>query len=343
MSDEGKGIKESNLENYQTFELLGSGTYGRVYKARPLHMNEIVAIKQISTRCDEEIAWAEGEIRILQKYRHTNLLRIKEVIKETGAIYIILDYYYRDLNKHLQSIADQSIFGGVIKGLPPLLVKSYLYQLLAGAEYLHKNGAVHLDLKPHNLLLNYTGGLVIGDFGATLENIDPDFYPKVYKEMVTLWYRAPELLFYQLGYTPAIDIWSIGCIFAQMSNGNALFQGDSESEQLSAIFRVLGTPNNNIWPGVESYSCYSDYAIDQAKSLVPLVNLDPLGIDLLSQMLVYDPSKRITASQALKHKYFDELIEICKKEIKISSEFPTVDEITRGLQKLPLYVLWSNE
>ena len=303
-----KKVKEPSISQYNFLELIGRGTYGDVYKATDLERGKIVAIKRIPMIYDGDALSAEREITILQKYRHMNLLGLNEIIRESNQIYVVVDYYNSDLNKQMTK-----------QYLTMLRIKSYLYQILVGIKYLHENDVIHLDLKPENLLIDENGGLVIADFGATLEKTNPDFYPKVYKEMVTLWYRPPELLFYTLGYTPAIDIWSIGCIFAEMVKGIVLFGGSDESDQLQRIFYILGTPNNNVWPGIESNLYYrKDLPKYEKKELGNLVKLDEFGLDLLGKMLTYDPTKRISAKDALKHPYFDDLLEIYKRKTKFN-------------------------
>lgn len=125
---------------------------------------------------------------------------------------------------------------------------------------------------------------------------------------MTLWYRAPEILLGSRNYSTPVDIWSLGCIFAEMLTRTALFPGDCEIDELFRIFRTLGTPNENVWPGVTQLPDYQEtFPVWGAKRLSDVIHADELAIDLLSKMLIYDPAKRITAKEALQHPYFDSM------------------------------------
>merc|ERR1719432_387725 len=178
------------------------------------------------------------------------------------------------------------------------LIKSYTYQLFQGLLFCHQRRVMHRDLKPANLLIDKDGVIKIVDFGlARAFGIPVRVYTH---EVVTLWYRAPEVLLGCPKYSCPLDVWSLGTIFAEMLNRKPLFQGDSEIDQLFRIFRVLRTPTDQIGPGVASFPDY--------KSTFPMrKNVDNKALDLLEQMLVYDPSKRLSAKRALLHPYFDTL------------------------------------
>jgi cyclin-dependent kinase 2 len=188
-----------------------------------------------------------------------------------------------------------------------MLIKSYLYQLLKGICFCHQHRVLHRDLKPQNLLIDRKGNLKIGDFGlARAVGIPIRTYTH---EVVTLWYRAPEILLGGRQYSTPVDVWSIGCIFAEMVTCSPLFPGDSEIDQLFKIFRCLGTPTEEIWPGVSSFKDYKptfpQWTGNHLAKQVP--GIEPLGLDLLKRMLVYEPSKRISAREALQHEYFKDL------------------------------------
>ena len=169
---------------------------------------------------------------------------------------------------------------------------------------------IHRDLKPANILIDKKDVLKIADFGlARTYSIPVRPYSH---EVVTLWYRAPEILLGSLEYSTPIDVWSIGCIFVEMITKRPLFAGDSEIDQLYRIFRILGTPNEENWPGVTQLKDYKstlpDWAPKQIQSVVVgLSGFDPLGLDLLNRMLKYDPNVRITAKAALRHPYFKDI------------------------------------
>lgn len=193
-------------------------------------------------------------------------------------------------------------------GLP--ILKSFLYQLLTGVAYCHHHRVLHRDLKPPNLLINREGQLKLADFGlARAFGIPVRSYTH---EVVTLWYRAPDVLLGSRKYSTPVDIWSVGCIFAEMANGRPLVAGTSEEDQLDRIFRLLGTPTIQDFPGIVELPEYSPGRFPPyppprggLASLVP--TLDARGVDLLSRMLQYDPARRVTAQAALEHNFFAEM------------------------------------
>jgi len=194
-------------------------------------------------------------------------------------------------------------------GLDIPTVKSFLYQLLQGIDYCHAHRVLHRDLKPQNLLINVEGELKLADFGlARAFGIPVRNYTH---EVVTLWYRAPDVLMGSRKYSTQVDIWSVGCIFAEMLNGRPLFPGNSDADQLQRIFMTLGTPTVQTWPGMvhlPDYNKVAEYQIYPAQPYKKFVRrLDTVGIDLLSRMLQYDPAKRISAEAAMKHPWFRDL------------------------------------
>ncbi|XP_061210503.1 cyclin-dependent kinase 3 isoform X2 [Neopsephotus bourkii] len=259
-------------EVFQKLEKIGEGTYGVVYKARNKRTGQLVALKKI---------------------RLDSLL---DVIHNQKKLYLVFEYLNQDLKKYMDSSQTRE--------LPLSLVKNYLFQLLQGVSFCHSHRVIHRDLKPQNLLINEAGVIKLADFGlARAFGVPLRTYTH---EVVTLWYRAPEILLGCKYYSTPVDIWSIGCIFAEMVTRKALFPGDSEIDQLFRIFRTLGTPTEETWPGATQLPEYKEnfprWAGKEMTEIVP--SLDRDGRDLLVQLLLYDPSKRISAKAALSHQYF---------------------------------------
>jgi cyclin-dependent kinase len=217
----------------------------------------------------------------------------------------VFEYLDQDLKKYLDVCEG---------GLDATICKSFLYQLITGIAFCHHHRVLHRDLKPQNLLINREGELKLADFGlARAFGIPVRSYTH---EVVTLWYRAPDVLLGSRHYSTPVDMWSIGCIFAEMVNGTPLFMGSSEETQLDLIFRHLGTPSEATFPGISELPDWRDtfQQYPAPESLQPLVpTLEPAGVELLSLILTYDPAKRISAQEARKHRYFADLPESIRK------------------------------
>lgn len=290
-------------EAYQKLEKIGEGTYGIVYKAKDRSTGKIVALKKIRLESEDEgvPSTAIREISLLKELSHPCIVSLLDVVSSNSKLYLVFEYLDLDLKRYMDSAKAST---GI---LSPEQVKSYVYQLVSGIAYCHSHRIVHRDLKPQNLLIDQEGMLKLADFGlARAFGIPVRTYTH---EVVTLWYRAPEILLGCKHYVPAVDIWSIGCIFAELAALSPLFPGDSEIDELFKIFRVLGTPTEQVWAGVSSLADYkADFPMWGGQELANVVpQLCAEGIDLLQKMLVYDPAKRITAKQALQHSYFDEV------------------------------------
>ena len=222
-----------------------------------------------------------------------------DVIHQDKKLYLVFEFLDVDLKKHLDTHPHISNDRRVIKG--------YLYQMCAGIAYCHSHRVLHRDLKPQNLLVDQTTNVLkLADFGlARAFGIPVRAYTH---EVVTLWYRSPEILLGARHYSTPVDVWSIGCIFAEMINHAPLFPGDSEIDELFRIFRVLGTPDDGLWRGVEALPDYKtqfpQWRAKEWKDICP--SLDDAGLDLLKQMLQYAPHERISARDACNHRFFDD-------------------------------------
>ncbi|EQC38020.1 CMGC/CDK/CDC2 protein kinase [Saprolegnia diclina VS20] len=288
------------MDQYRKVSKIGEGTYGVVYKAVDLHSNATVALKKIRLESEDEgvPSTAMREISLLKELVHPNVVHLHDVIHQADKLYLVFEFLDHDLKKFMD------LQGGAMS---PLVLKSYVFQMLRGIAFCHAHRVLHRDLKPQNLLLDAHGTLKLADFGlARAFGIPIRNYTH---EVVTLWYRAPEILLGASHYSTPVDTWSIGCIFAEMVNRKPLFPGDSEIDELFRIFRVLGTPDEGMWPGVSSLPDYKvsfpQWQPQPWSAIVPA--LDPIGIDLLSRMLVYEPRQRISAKQAMSHPWFNDL------------------------------------
>jgi len=289
------------LGRYQKIEKpVGEGTYGVVYKAKDKTTNEIVALKKIRLEVEDEgvPSTALREISLLKELDHPNIVRLRDVEHQDGRLYLVFEWLDRDLKKHMDSSP---------AGLPMSTIKLFLYQLLRGMDYCHQRGIMHRDLKPQNLLVDRKNILKLADFGLARAFMIP--MRSYTHEVVTLWYRAPEILLGQRTYSPHIDMWSIGTIFVEMVNRRPLWPGDSEIDELFRIFRTMGTPDETTWPGVQSLPDFKPtFPRWPARSVARVCpTLDAAGADLLTRMLAYDPIERITARDALKHPFFADL------------------------------------
>jgi cyclin-dependent kinase 1 len=235
---------------------------------------------------------------------HPNIVVLEDVFMDDEELILIFEMLSMDLRMYLNSLPMETMMN-------PELVRSYLYQVTSAILFCHLNRVLHRDLKPDNLLINRQGLIKVGDFGLARSFSIP--VRKLSLEIVTLWYRAPEILMTSEAYSTSIDIWSLGCIFAEMATRDALFQGDSEIDQLFRIFRVLGTPTAETWPGVDKlpdfHSQFPNWIENKLEALIE-DNVDLNGFDLLQKMLILDPTKRISAKEMIEHKYFENVKEV---------------------------------
>jgi len=292
------------MDRYTRGEKLGEGTYAVVYKGVNRQTNETVALKEIHLDAEEGApSTAIREISLMKELRHVNIVRLYDVIHTENMLMLVFEYMDQDLKRYMDSRGQKG-------SLDTPTIKSFMYQLIRGIAHCHENRVLHRDLKPQNLLINKKGQLKLADFGlARAFGIPVNTFSN---EVVTLWYRAPDVLLGSRNYTTSIDIWSIGCIMAEMYSGRPLFPGRSNHDQLNRIFLVLGTPQERTWPGVSRLSEYNNVVREgvfhQPQSLEALLPMiDQYGIHLLRRMLTYQPHLRISANDALNHVYFNDL------------------------------------
>ncbi|CAN8068337.1 unnamed protein product [Agarophyton chilense] len=329
--------KQRISEKYAPMGKIGEGTYGLVYKARNIQnqspnskAESFVAVKKFkSFKSGDGISpTAIREIKLLRELKNPYIVDLVDVmLDEEKALYLVFDYAEHDLLEMIRCHHNRT----APHSMPLHTVKSLLWQILHGINYLHKNWIIHRDLKPSNILVtgldkppNERGCVKIADFGlARLFQSPLRPLAEVDAVVVTIWYRAPELLLGAKHYTKAIDLWAIGCIFAELVTSKPLFQGQEQerkgddrnpfqSNQIDKIFRILGKPNAERWPGVrdlphwsqaQSWQNYPCILHDRVRGLAK----GSSGYDLLTKLLEYDPDKRITAEEALKHPFFLEV------------------------------------
>jgi len=285
------------MEKFEHVEKIGEGTYGVVFKALNNQTGEVVALKKIRLDVETEgiPSTAIREISLLKELDHPNIVRLMDVLYNEEKLYLVFEYMSQDLKMYMDSLKC---------GLPLNLAKSYLRQVLQGIAYCHSHRVLHRDLKPQNLLIDANGSIKLADFGlARAVGIPMRTYTH---EIITLWYRPPEVLLGTRLYSSAVDLWSIGCIFSEMVQKKTLFAGDSEIDQLYRIFRTLGTPNEKMWPGVSQLSDFTPNFPDwPPRKFCEILNkLDQPSIAIIQKMLIYDPSKRISAKDALQSPIF---------------------------------------
>jgi len=295
---------ERNFDSqYERLEAVGEGTYGKVYKARCNRTGEYVAMKQMKLEANEEgvPSTAIREIALLKELSHKNVVRLLDVSCRPNKLVLVFEFLENDLKKYMRSLHAY---------MAPGTIKSLACQLCRGVEFCHANRIFHRDIKPQNLLIDNRLHLKIADFGLARAFTIP--VAKYTHEVVTVWYRPPEILLGATLYSLPVDVWSIGCVLAEMATGAPLFAGDSEIDTLFKIFQKLGTPTEQVWPGLSdlpdfkpTFPKWRPRGWPQIRNTLAQVGSE--GIDLLERFMAYDPRRRISARQALLHTYFKDV------------------------------------
>ena len=290
-------------KNIQGIERLGKGTYGSVYKVQRKDTKEILAIKKIKLDVDTEgiPSTTLREVSILKKLKHPNVVKLFDIAMSDSKVELSLEYLPMDLRKFIDCYKDNA------KVYNPKTIKTLIFQILRGTDYIHSKKIFHRDLKPQNILVcDRTLSCKLADFGLSRVFSIP-IRPYT-KEVLTLWYRAPELMLGLSQYGVGLDMWSIGCIFAEMFLKVPLIKGDSEVDQIFKNFQIFGTPSDEVLPGFRFFPDYNKefpqwkgcglfkYMVDRTN-----IEIDSKAFDLLQKMLAIDPCKRISAKEALTH------------------------------------------
>lgn len=341
---------------YRCGRALGRGTYGVVFEARDeAGEGGLVALKRVKLRrgggAREGVPdTAVRELRVLETCRHENLVGLREVVDDgDGCLWLVLEHCTHDLARLVDWL------GGASIPFRESEIKGLLLQILRGLAFMHDNWTMHRDLKPSNVLLTSSGVVKLCDFGlarrfhAVPREEAPSAQGRLSPKVVTLWYRAPEIL---LGggpseaYDEAVDMWACGCVFAELLRLRPLLRGSSESEQISLIVKLLGKPSERIWPGLRELSGFQESGLSQLPEqpyshlASEFPNLGPEGLDLLNGLLTYCPEKRLTAREALAHEYF--FVRPLPKSGPEMPSFPVLAEAQDGEPPRPLHAVGSD-
>uniref|UniRef100_A0A8C9Q5Q8 cyclin-dependent kinase n=1 Tax=Spermophilus dauricus TaxID=99837 RepID=A0A8C9Q5Q8_SPEDA len=290
LSDIGFG----KLETYVKLDKLGEGTYATVFKGRSKLTENLVALKEIRLEHEEGApCTAIREVSLLKNLKHANIVTLHDLIHTDRSLTLVFEYLDSDLKQYLDHCGNLMSMHNV---------KIFMFQLLRGLAYCHRRKILHRDLKPQNLLINERGELKLADFGlARAKSVPTKTYSN---EVVTLWYRPPDVLLGSTEYSTPIDMWGVGCIHYEMATGRPLFPGSTVKEELHLIFRLLGTPTEETWPGVTALSEFRAYNFPGepgAGELTGLLGLRP------QPRRSYESKSRLSAEAALSHPYFQSL------------------------------------
>ncbi|ORX90909.1 Pkinase-domain-containing protein [Basidiobolus meristosporus CBS 931.73] len=306
--------------SYTNCKVVGNGSFGVVHQAQLLETGEEIAIKKVL----QDRRYKNRELQIMRTLSHPNIVDLKAFFhtngerKEEVYLNLILEFVPETIYKVVKQ------YNKLRQQVPILHVKLYMYQLFRSLAYIHSMGVCHRDIKPQNLLVDSaTGVLKLCDFGSAKALVPGE--PNV-AYICSRYYRAPELIFSATNYTTSIDIWSSGCVMAELISGQPLFPGDSSIDQLVEIIKVLGTPSREQIRSMNPH--YVDHKFPQIKphpfSKIFRSRAPEDAIDLVTRLLDYTPSKRLTAVEAMAHPFFDEL----RQNSDISKEFPPLFNFT---------------
>eukprot|EP01083_Nonionella_stella_P176715 619028_1 len=358
-----------SVNEYERLNTIDEGTYGVVHRARCRITGEVVALKKVKLlkSADGFPITSIREISLLLQLKHPNIIDVREVVvsKDMSGVYMVMDYMEHDM-KGIMQIKKGAFSTSEVKCLMIQLLKAVEYmvmdymehdmkgimqikkgafstsevkclmiQLLKAVEYMHTNWVLHRDLKTSNILYSNNGVLKVCDFGMARKYGSP---LKPYShQVVTLWYRAPELLLGCEKYSIAVDMWSVGCVFAEFLTNKALFQGKAEMEQIELIFKMMGTPTEKTWPGLSKLKHTSrfKFKIHKGKlrqqfpssSYMGSAHLSEAGFDLLRRLLSMDPKGRLSATDALAHPWFLESPK--PQSAEMMPTFPSLNEMKR--------------
>jgi len=325
----GQGPDRSTEVSYTDTKVIGNGSFGVVYQAKLCDSGEMVAIKKVL----QDKRFKNRELQIMRRLDHCNIVSLLYFFYTSGEkkdeIYLnlVLEYIPETVYKVARQYSKQK------QTIPVTFIKLYMYQLFRSLAYIHSHGICHRDIKPQNLLLDPESGVLkLCDFGSAKHLVRGE--PNV-SYICSRYYRAPELIFGATDYTTNIDVWSAGCVFAELMLGQPIFPGDSGVDQLVEIIKVLGTPTREQIK--EMNPNYTEFKFPQIKAhpwpKVFRARTSPEAIDLVSRLLEYTPSARISPLQACAHSFFDELREAGTK-LPNGRDLPQLFNFTEGELKI---------
>ncbi|XP_024930919.3 probable serine/threonine-protein kinase At1g54610 [Ziziphus jujuba] len=292
-----EGWLPRQADSFEKLDKIGQGTYSSVYKARDLETGKIVALKKVRfvNRDPESVRFMAREIHILRRLDHRNVMKLEGIVtsRMSCSLYLVFEYMEHDLS---------GLAARGIKFTEPQ-IKCYMQQLLCGLEHCHSRGVLHRDIKGSNLLIDNNGVLKIGDFGLATSYGQNELMTS---RVVTLWYRAPELLLGATKYGPAIDLWSSGCILAELFAGKPIMPGRTEVEQTHKIFKLCGSPSEDFWettklPHSTSFRPQQSYTRRLADMFK---DIPPPALALIDKLLSMKPDDRGSAESALGSEFF---------------------------------------
>ena len=270
---------------YIKLSKIGGGSFGQVYLVKDIKTNKEYAMKKFYLD-NLGNGGAVKQFEILSKFDHENIHKVVDM-------FLVTPYYSNNLYNY------------VTKKLPEKVIKQIILQIIKALKYLHSLNYLHRDIKPDNILISNEGKIILTDFDlCRLESKGKD--DPLTRTAVTLYYRAPEIFFGESFYTNKIDIWSIGCVFAELVIGQVLFKGNNELSTLSKIIEIIGCPNEENWPGVSELPNYLPFGGGQFKlgKMLEEGGLSKEGIEIVTLMLMLDPKKRPSCEELLEKEYF---------------------------------------
>ena len=289
---------------YEVLGIVGEGAYGIVYKCLNKETNKYVAVKKFKETQDKLVQKTmKRELAMLQMLHHENVVEFQESFVSKGNFFLVFEY----VEKNLLEVLEESPHG-----LSPKLIRSLVYQMCKAVDYLHKNNMIHRDVKPENLLIDEKLNLKLCDFGFARKvklNKNNNNVDTMTDYVATRWYRSPELLLSGGIYGPEVDYWAIGCIMGELADGNPMFPGEDEVDQLDCIIKILGNLPENLVNMYYENQIYNGKELLKVKKPETLEKrylgiLSPTAIDFMKGLLELDPSKRLSGENVFKHKYF---------------------------------------